>query len=203
MLHAGLPRSASETPASAQPVIKLCAGRPRRRWGLRRQVSSRFDCTLSPTCASQSSHSGGPRAGAMREGWGWESRPMWSRILLVQGLDRLPMVNGSYVVATPPLAAHERQSSAMQDLPDLSQLSHSQKDDLICRLQSMLPRQAVQIAELKARVLESQARQSMGSRNSGTSRRPSPCAWGDAGQLADRRAPGGTLCQASQRLPGR
>ena len=37
-------------------------------------------CTPSPTCASQSFHSGGPRAGAMRGGW--ESTPMWSRILL-------------------------------------------------------------------------------------------------------------------------
>ena len=54
----------------------------------------------------------------------------------------------------------------MQNLPDLTQLSHSQKDDLIRVLWSMLQGQAKQIAALQAQVVELQSRLNKNSRNS-------------------------------------
>ena len=54
----------------------------------------------------------------------------------------------------------------MQNLPDLTQLSHSQKDDLIRVLWSMLQAQAKQIAALQSQVVELQSRLNKNSRNS-------------------------------------
>ncbi len=54
----------------------------------------------------------------------------------------------------------------MQELPDLSQLSHSQKDDLIRLLWSMIQGQAKQIAALQLQVAEVQSRLNKNSRNS-------------------------------------
>jgi len=102
---------------------------------------------------------------------------------------------------------HERQSSVMQDLPDLSQLSHDQKDELIRLLWSIVQSQAVQIAELKAQVLELQARLNMSSRNTSKPpssdglNKPAPKSMRVAGQKptgGQKGHPGGTLRQASQ-----
>ena len=54
----------------------------------------------------------------------------------------------------------------MRNLPDLTQLSHSQKDDLIRVLWSMLQAQAKQIAALQSQVVELQSRLNKNSRNS-------------------------------------
>ena len=54
----------------------------------------------------------------------------------------------------------------MQELPDLSQLSHSQKDELIRLLWSMIQGQAKQIAALQLQVADVQSRLSKNSRNS-------------------------------------
>jgi transposase len=54
----------------------------------------------------------------------------------------------------------------VQELPDLSQLSHSQKDDLIRLLWSMIQGQAKQIAALQLQVAEVQSRLNKNSRNS-------------------------------------
>ena len=54
----------------------------------------------------------------------------------------------------------------MQNLPDLTQLSHNQKDDLIRLLWSMLQGQAKQIATLQSQVVELQSRLNKNSRNS-------------------------------------
>jgi transposase len=54
----------------------------------------------------------------------------------------------------------------MQNLPDLTQLSPSQKDDLIRVLWSMLQVQAKQIAALQSQVVELQSRLNKNSRNS-------------------------------------
>jgi transposase len=95
----------------------------------------------------------------------------------------------------------------MQELPDLSQLSDSQKDDLIRLLWSMLQSQAVQISELKAQVSELQARLNMSSRNSSKPpssdglNKPTPKSLRLAGQRptgGQKGHPGSTLCQTSQ-----
>jgi len=54
----------------------------------------------------------------------------------------------------------------VQELPDLSQLSHSQKDELIRLLWSMIQGQAKQIAALQLQVADVQSRLSKNSRNS-------------------------------------
>ena len=54
----------------------------------------------------------------------------------------------------------------MQELPDLSQLSHSQKDELIRLLWSMIQGQAKQIAALQLQVADVQSRLNKNSRNS-------------------------------------
>jgi len=54
----------------------------------------------------------------------------------------------------------------MQELPDLSQLSHSEIDDLIHLLWSMLQSQTKQIAALQAQVADSQSQRNKNSRNS-------------------------------------
>lgn len=54
----------------------------------------------------------------------------------------------------------------MQELPNLSELSHSEKDDLIRFLWSMLSGQARQIAALKTQVAELQSKLNKNSRNS-------------------------------------
>lgn len=95
----------------------------------------------------------------------------------------------------------------MQKLPDLSQLSHSQKDELIGLLWSMLQSQAVQITELKAQVLKLQGRLNMSSRNSSKPpssdglNKPAPKSLRVAGQKptgGQKGHPGSTLRQASQ-----
>jgi len=57
-------------------------------------------------------------------------------------------------------------SFAKQELPDLSQLSHSEKDELIRLLWSMLQSQGKQIAALQAQVADLQSRLNKNSRNS-------------------------------------
>lgn len=54
----------------------------------------------------------------------------------------------------------------MQELPNLSELSHSEKDDLIRSLWSMLESQAKQIAALQSQVAELQSKLNKNSRNS-------------------------------------
>ena len=54
----------------------------------------------------------------------------------------------------------------MQELPNLSELSRSEKDELIRSLRSMLESQARQIAALQTRVAELQSRLNKNSRNS-------------------------------------
>lgn len=54
----------------------------------------------------------------------------------------------------------------MQELPNLSELSHSEKDDLIRSLWSMLESQAKQITALQLQVAELQSRLNKNSRNS-------------------------------------
>jgi len=54
----------------------------------------------------------------------------------------------------------------VQELPDLSQLSHSEKDELIRLLWSMLQSQGKQIAALQAQVADLQSRLNKNSRNS-------------------------------------
>jgi hypothetical protein len=62
------------------------------------------------------------------------------------------------VVTTHPHEKDERKSKAMQELPDLSELSHSEKDELIRLLWSMLQSQSKQIAALQAQVADLQSR---------------------------------------------
>jgi transposase len=54
----------------------------------------------------------------------------------------------------------------MQELPNLSKLSHSEKDDLIRFLWSMLEGQAKQIAALQSQVAQLQSKLNKNSRNS-------------------------------------
>ncbi|HEY5582350.1 MAG TPA: DUF6444 domain-containing protein [Rhodoferax sp.] len=95
----------------------------------------------------------------------------------------------------------------MQELPDLSQLSHSEKDDLIRLLWSMLQSQAKQIAALQAQVADLQSKRNKNSRNSSKPpssdglNKPAPKSLRIAGQNptgGQKGHPGSTLCQAAQ-----
>lgn len=75
----------------------------------------------------------------------------------------------------------------MQALPNLNKLSHSEKDELIRLLWSMVQGQAKQLAALQGQVAELQSRLNKNSSNSskppssdGLSKklaRPNPCEW--------------------------
>ncbi|MFZ3124993.1 MAG: DUF6444 domain-containing protein, partial [Acidovorax sp.] len=54
----------------------------------------------------------------------------------------------------------------MQKLPNLSELSHSEKDELIRLLWSMLQGQSKQVAVLQGQVADLQSRRNKNSRNS-------------------------------------
>jgi len=95
----------------------------------------------------------------------------------------------------------------MQELPDLSQLSHSEKDDLIRLLWSMLQSQAKQIAALQAQVADLQSRLNKNSRNSSKPpssdglNKPAPKSLRVAGERTTGGQighPGSTLCKAAQ-----
>lgn len=95
----------------------------------------------------------------------------------------------------------------MQNLPDLTQLSHSQKDDLIRVLWSMLQGQAKQIAVLQAQVVELQSRLNKNSRNSSKPpssdglNKPAPKSLRIAGQKpsgGQKGHAGNTLSQATE-----
>ena len=95
----------------------------------------------------------------------------------------------------------------MQELPDLSQLSHSEKDDLIRLLWSMLQSQAKQIVALQAQVADLQSKRNKNSRNSSKPpssdglNKPAPKSLRIAGQNptgGQKGHPGSTLCQAAQ-----
>jgi transposase len=95
----------------------------------------------------------------------------------------------------------------MQELPDLSQLSHSEKDDLIRLLWSMLQSQAKQITALQAQVADLQSNRNKNSRNSskppssdGLSK-PAPKSLRVAGEKptgGQKGHPGRTLSQATE-----
>jgi transposase len=76
----------------------------------------------------------------------------------------------------------------MQALPDLSQLSHNQKDELIRQLWAIVQAQSLQIATLQAQVAELQAKLNKNSRNSSKPpssdglRKPAPKSLRVAGQ---------------------
>ena len=95
----------------------------------------------------------------------------------------------------------------MQALPDLSQLSHSEKDELIRLLWSMLQGQVKQIAALQTQVADLQARLKKNSRNSSKPpssdglNKPAPKSLRVAGEKptgGQKGHPGRTLSQASQ-----
>ena len=95
----------------------------------------------------------------------------------------------------------------MQELPDLTQLSHSEKDELIRLLWSMLQSQGKQIAALQAQVADLQSRLNKNSRNSSKPpssdalNKPAPKSLRVAGQNptgGQKGHPGSTLRQASQ-----
>jgi len=95
----------------------------------------------------------------------------------------------------------------MQELPDLSQLSHSEKDELIRLLWSMLQSQGKQIAALQAQVADLQSRLNKNSRNSSKPpssdglNKPAPKSLRVAGQNptgGQKGHPGSTLRRASQ-----
>ena len=95
----------------------------------------------------------------------------------------------------------------MQELPDLSQLSHSQKDDLIRLLWSMIQGQAKQIAALQLQVAEVQSRLNKNSRNSSKPpssdglNKPAPRSLRVAGENTtggQKGHPGRTLSQATE-----
>ncbi len=95
----------------------------------------------------------------------------------------------------------------MQELPDLSQLSHSEKDDLIRLLWSMLQGQAKQISALQSQVAELQSKLNKNSRNSSKPpssdglNKPAPKSLRVAGENptgGQKGHPGSTLCQATQ-----
>lgn len=95
----------------------------------------------------------------------------------------------------------------MQELPDLSQLSHSQKDDLIRLLWSMIQGQSKQIAALQLQVAQVQSRLNKNSRNSSKPpssdglNKPAPKSLRVAGQNpsgGQKGHPGSTLSQAIQ-----
>ena len=95
----------------------------------------------------------------------------------------------------------------MQELPDLSLLSHSQKDDLIRLLWSMIQGQAKQIAALQLQVAEVQSRLNKNSRNSSKPpssdglNKPAPRSLRVAGENTtggQKGHPGRTLSQATE-----
>jgi transposase len=95
----------------------------------------------------------------------------------------------------------------VQELPDLSQLSHSQKDDLIRLLRSMILGQAKQIAALQLQVADVQSRLNKNSRNcskppsSDGLNKPAPKSLRVAGENttgAQKGHPGRTLSQATE-----
>lgn len=95
----------------------------------------------------------------------------------------------------------------MQELPDLSQLSVSQKDDLIRLLWSMIQDQAKQIKALQEAVKQLQSRGNKNSRNSSKPpssdglNKPAPRSLRVAGQNptgGQKSHPGNTLSQAAQ-----
>lgn len=95
----------------------------------------------------------------------------------------------------------------MQELPDLSQLSHSEKDELIRLLWTMLQSQAKQIAALQSQVAELQSKLNKNSRNSSKPpssdgmNKPVPKSLRQAGQNptgGQKGHPGRTLSQAAQ-----
>ena len=95
----------------------------------------------------------------------------------------------------------------MQKLPDLSQLSHSEKDELIRLLWSMLQSQAKQIAALQAHVADLQSKRNKNSRNSSKPpssdglNKPAPKSLRVAGQNptgGQNGHTGSTLCKATQ-----
>jgi len=95
----------------------------------------------------------------------------------------------------------------MQALPDLSELSHSEKDELIRLLWSMLQGQAKQIAALQTQVADLQSKLNINSRNSSKPpssdglNKPSPKSLRVAGEKptgGQKGHPGSTLRQATQ-----
>jgi transposase len=95
----------------------------------------------------------------------------------------------------------------VQELPDLSQLSHSQKDDLIRLLWSMIQGQAKQIAALQLQVADVQSKLNKNSRNSSKPpssdglNKPAPKSLRVAGQNTtggQKGHPGRTLSQATE-----
>ena len=95
----------------------------------------------------------------------------------------------------------------MQELPDLSQLSHSQKDELIRLLWSMIQGQAKQIAALQLQVADVQSRLNKNSRNSSKPpssdglHKPAPKSLRVAGENTtggQKGHPGRTLSQATE-----
>ena len=95
----------------------------------------------------------------------------------------------------------------MQELPDLSQLSDSQKDELMRLFWSMLQGQAKQIAAFQSQVAELQSKLNKNSRNSSKPpssdglNKPAPKSLRVAGQKptgGQKGHPGSTLCQATQ-----
>lgn len=95
----------------------------------------------------------------------------------------------------------------MQELPNLSELSHSEKDDLIRSLRSMLESQTKQIAALQSQVAELQSKLNKNSRNSSKPpssdglNKPAPKSLRVAGQNptgGQKGHPGSTLRQATQ-----
>jgi transposase len=95
----------------------------------------------------------------------------------------------------------------MQKLPDLSELSPSEKDELIRLLWSMLQGQSKQVAALQGQVADLQSRRNKNSRNSSKPpssdglNKPAPKSLRIAGQNptgGQKGHPGHTLCQAAQ-----
>jgi transposase len=95
----------------------------------------------------------------------------------------------------------------VQELPDLSQLSHSQKDDLIRLLWSMIQNQSKQIAALQLQVADMQSSLNKNSCNSSTPpssdglNKPAPKSLRVAGQNktgGQKGHPGRTLSQATE-----
>lgn len=95
----------------------------------------------------------------------------------------------------------------MQTLPDLNQLSHAEKDELIRLLWSMVQGQAKQLAALQVQVAELQSRLNKNSRNSSKPpssdglRKPAPKSLRVAGQRPSGGQPdhpGTTLSQVAQ-----
>lgn len=95
----------------------------------------------------------------------------------------------------------------MQELPDLNQLSHSEKDELILVLWSMIQSQAKQTAALQTQVADLQSRQNKNSRNSSKPpssdglNKPAPKSLRSAGKKptgGQKDHPGSTLRKAAQ-----